>query len=217
MAKKKKNVSRFVWKYDPKTYSLKTAKFHVSKVVDGDTMKGTIILRSWGRSKTTEAIVQLLGVNTPDLHVMDAGKEPENYAIEAMHLSKQVEGKTVSITFAVTHAGNSWIRESQMSSFRWSEQRLLAIVYPKKGKESLNATLLRKGYAHIQRGCEWMSSDFGRKLSNAYTEARRKQRGMWKGQALETENEGISTEQVIVYCLLSFIAGFIAAAILIAS
>lgn len=214
---KKSKPSRFISKYDLKKYTLKTAKFQVSKVLDGDTMKGTVILRSWGRRKTTEVTVQLLGVNTPDMRVMEAGKEPDDYAIDAMHLAKRLEGKRVPIVFAVAHAGNFWIREPQMQSGRWNEHRLLAIVYPKKGKESLNEALLRRGYARLQRSCEWMSPAFAQRLIKAYNDARRKQRGLWKGQEVELEEVGISREQLIVYCILSFIAGFMAAAILLGS
>ncbi len=203
-------------KYDPKEYKVKKAKFEVTKVYDGDTMKGDVVVWSWGRRKSVETVVQLLGINTPDLHVMDTGREPDDGAIEAMHLAKQLEGQTVTIEFAVAQAGNFWIRESQINSVRWDEQRLLAIVYPKRGKESLNEQLVKKGYAQVLRTTEWMTTDFAKKLFKALGDAQQKQRGIWKGKKVNNRpSEGITKEKVITYCLLSFLAGAVAAIVLL--
>ena len=200
--------------YDPKEYKLKTAKFEVTKVFDGDTMKGNVIVWNWGRRRSVETVVQLLGINTPALHVTESNREPEDGAVEAMHLTKQLEDKTVRIVFAVAHAGNFWIRESQMNSNRWDEQRLLAIVYPKRGKESLNEQLVRNGYAQIRKA-EWLPIDFTKKLTNAFVDAQRKQRGIWKNKRTNIELVGVPNEKVIAYCLMSFLLGALAAVILL--
>lgn len=132
--------------------------FHVTRVVDGD----TIHIRSTGDSADT--IVRLLGIDAPELHDSATG-QPAHWAERAnTYLKTRIEGKEVSL------------RVERLET-RDRYGRLLAYVYV-NDSDCINIDLVRDGQAYADR--RFMHS-FRLQYEQAEGEARRAQRGLWNG------------------------------------
>lgn len=204
----KKPNDQFNPKLTIKDFRLKRGKLTISKVVDGDTVTGTLRTRRWLFFHiATQETVRLAGINAPELNI-HVNKGPENYAVEASSYLKKWEGKNVRVKFAVSKGGD-WLREIQAN---WGP-RLPGILYPHVwSARSINARLVDRGLARLYNKPDWMTKDLAKELVTAWTQARRHRRGLWKN--VEVETVGISVGEAVLYCVLCFALGVLIGAAL---
>ncbi len=99
----------------------------VVEVIDGDTIKVDL-----GVNNQAET-VRLIGVDTPESKHRDTSRNTEEGKIAGKYLQGRLAGETVTLEFG----------EEQYDKY----DRLLAYVY--LGKEEINKTLLKEGYARV--------------------------------------------------------------------
>lgn len=130
--------------------------FPVERVSDGD----TLVIRM--PDGTTER-VRLKGIDAPEL--ARDGQPDQHFAKESQaYLQKRLAGRSVTLQFDGTETRDRF-------------GRLLAFVYL-SDEECLNLTLVQFGYAYVDRRFDsFMHSQMGRLEG----EARKKERGLWKG------------------------------------
>ena len=131
--------------------------FVVSRVIDGD----TIHIKS--NEGSSETIVRLIGIDAPELH--DPGtSQPAYWSDRARaYLDARASGKPVTLRL-----------EPIQTRDRYG--RLLAYVYLSDA-DCLNADLIHDGQAYADRR---FRHSYRPQYEQAESEARRKQRGLWK-------------------------------------
>jgi micrococcal nuclease len=131
--------------------------FVVSDVVDGD----TIHVRSGPAGDATK--VRLIGVDAPELRPNE-NRPPDHWADRAArYLEARCEGRTITLRLEQTQTRDRY-------------GRLLAYAYI-SDSDLLNLDLIRDGQAYADRR---FKHTFRPQFELAETEARRKQRGLWK-------------------------------------
>ncbi len=162
------------------TFRLSTVWMRVLKVDDGNTIQGMITFRRWWFKKVRErVIVRLNGITCPELYISQA-RSPDEYAVEIAHYVKRhIEGEWVKVVIARKHT-KELIRETYIEK---TEPRLLAFIHPTflriKWPVSLNAKLVRKGWARRYGKPEWMTKEYHRQLLRAERTAKRRRAGVW--------------------------------------
>lgn len=168
-----------------------TAWMRVTKIHDTHTIEGTLSLRRWWFWSTEETIVvRPAGIICPQIHVQQAGQEPDEYAIEMMQYWKQhLLGKRVKIVFAQRRTG-----ELMRDTYgEWIEPRVLVFLHPSFlgfKREPLNVKLVRKGWARYHAKSDWMLKEYHAQLQSAERSAKRRRVGIWQNYQSEVESEG---------------------------
>jgi micrococcal nuclease len=133
-------------------------QFIVSRVVDGD----TIHIQRQGSSG--ETIVRLLGVDAPEMHDPTTGR-PAHWAERAKsYVQARADRKNVTIVLEPIETRDRY-------------GRLLAYVYL-SDNDCLNIDLVHDGQAYADRR---FPHSYHSQYAQAENDARRKQRGLWKG------------------------------------
>ena len=164
----------------------------VTKIHDTHTIEGTLSLRRWWFWTTDEdIIVRPAGLICPQLHVQQAGQEPDEYAIDIMQYWKQhLLGKRIKIVLAQRRTGE-FIRDSYNE---WREPRVLVFFHPTFfgiTREALNIKLVRKGWAKYHPRSDWMVKEYHTQLQRAERSAKRHRVGAWQNSQNELEPEGL--------------------------
>lgn len=188
--KSKKKPSDSFSKTPPDHFRLVTAWMQVTKIHDTHTIQGTLSLRHWGFWTTEEEImVRPAGIICPQLHVQQAGQEPDDYAIEIMQYWKQhLLGKRVKIVIARRRTGE-FIRDSYNE---WRDPRVLAFFHPTffgVKREALNIKLVRRGWARYHNKSDWMVKEYHTQLQRAERWAKGRRLGVWHNYQNEVESE----------------------------
>ena len=210
MARKQKK-SKTVSKIPPAKFRVVSTWMQVMKVHDGSTIEGVLTLRRWWFWKAEEDVaVRPAGIVCPELHIYEAGQEPDEFAIETLQYVKQrIEGKWVKTIIAQKRTGEL-VRENHGE---WAEPRLLAFIHPTFfgiKRMSLNERLVRKGWARRYAKSEWMTKEYHRKLLRAERLAKRRRAGLWSSYETETELESRNFwTGFILGLLLGIIIGFL--------
>jgi micrococcal nuclease len=131
--------------------------FLVSRVVDGDTIHIRPV------SGGDETVIRLLGIDAPEMHDPQTG-HPAHWAERAtQYVRARAEGKTVSIQIEPIQTRDRY-------------HRLLAYVWL-ADNDCLNLDLIHDGQAYADRR---FRHSYRPQYEQAESEARRKQRGLWK-------------------------------------
>lgn len=148
-------------------------KMNAVHVIDGDTIDGMLIWWNWLRRSEIQTRIRLAGIDAPEMKPV-----PEPFAQEATdYLAALIEGRTITVQFAMDRITKEWVRESGGT---WERRRLLGILYKGWSNQSLNVELVRQGLAKIYPTPTWMVKWFEQQLAKAQREAQRKKRGLWR-------------------------------------
>ena len=159
------------------------AKLQEVHVIDGDTIDGVLIWWNWLKRSKVQTRVRLAGIDAPEMK-----PTPEPFAQEATdYLTALIEGKTITIQFAIHKVTKEWMRESGGT---WDKRRLLGILYKGWSNQSLNVGLVRQGFAKIYPTPTWMVKWFEKQLIRAQQEAKNKKRGLWRNVSSERSGHG---------------------------
>lgn len=174
------------------TFRLRSVRMHVMKVLDGNTIGGTLEFRRWGLRKVKETVtIRLNGIKCPELHIQQAGQEPDEFSVEAtQYVKQQIEGKRVKVVAARKYNGEL-IRENH-NNVRL-EPSLVAFVHPTflgMKRNALNVRLVRKGFAWRSLKPQWMTKQYHQQLLKAEKAAKRQRTGVWRNYTSDTESTG---------------------------
>jgi len=155
------------------TMKLVEATLRNVHVIDGDTVDGMLLWGNWFTRAEIQTRVRLAGIDAPEMR-----PKPEPFAEEATQfLRDRIEGRTITVQFAIHKQTKEWIRESGGG---WNNRRLIGILYSRWWNESLNISLVRHGMATIYPTPTWMVGWFESQLRQAQQDAQRKRRGIWQ-------------------------------------
>ena len=77
-------------------------------VIDGDTVDGTLLWWHWFTRSEIQTRVRLAGIDAPEMR-----PKPEPFAEEATQfLRDRIEGKNLTVRFAIHKQTKEWIRDS---------------------------------------------------------------------------------------------------------
>ncbi len=190
----KQKTTEFSSKIPVELFRLCSIKLRGTKILDGNMLRGNLVYRRWGVRKVEEAVViQLNGIRSPELHIQQAGTEPDDFAIEAIqYLKQQIEGKRVKVVIARKHNGEL-IQKNYNSEH--SKPALLAFIHPTFWgikQDALNVRLVRKGLAWRSNKSEWMTKKYHQQLSKAEKKAKKRRINLWRNCEPERESRSLN-------------------------